>query len=211
MSYTTRTDFPEVLPDGKTFYCWHCHKPGVKKTDAHGAMYSCKICGHSEPRVLIYDPGMQQYFDAQNRLVHASCGVFIVRNDGKLLLFKRRKFPFLLTIPAGHMEVGEDPSVCARREMLEEIGIDAPQLSAIFEGNIEGDACLGGADIHYWYAYAAAIDSNNLSITLDSEGEAWGWYDPAELSAHNTVQPVWHMLQQPVMRRKLAAVLLLSK
>lgn len=196
MRYTTRSDFPEQLPVTKTHYCWHCHAPDAKKHGKRRVSYICAICGRSSGRVLIYDPRMQLYFDAHSHLVHRSCGVFVTRADGKLLLFKRSKFPYLLTIPAGHLEVGEDPLSCAKRETQEEIGIAATKLTQIFEGTIAGDSCLGGADIHQWYTYACIVEDEK-GITLDGEGVAWGWYDRSELSAHNTTQPVLYMLHRP--------------
>ena len=45
--------------------------------------------------------------------------------DDKLLLVKQYRFPvqkFMLEIPAGKLDAGENPEDCARRELLEETG-----------------------------------------------------------------------------------------
>lgn len=200
-SYTKRSDFPKVLPSVTRQYCWQCHADGAVRRDHDGVVsYSCLACGADSPRVLVYDPKMVLWFDDEERLVHEGCGVFVRQADGKLLLFQRTKYPYLLTIPAGHMENGEAPDLCAVRETKEEIGIQPTNLRKVFEGVIEGDSCLGGADIHYWHAYVSTIDARQApAVQLDEEGASWGWYDPRDLHAGNTVQPVLYLMQQGVL------------
>jgi ADP-ribose pyrophosphatase YjhB (NUDIX family) len=202
--FTSRNDFPKNLPDKKTFYCWHCRVPGAEKRGKTHVTYVCPSCKKSSARVLIYDKNMQQHFDREQRLVHESCGVFITRRkDGKILLFKRTKFPFLWTVPAGHLELGETAELCAARETKEEIGVDVPALAEIFEGNIEGDKCQGGADIHHWRAYGCAVDMVGR-VKFDGEGLAWDWFAPEDLAVSHIVQPVLHILFQPEAATRLA-------
>jgi len=200
--YTTRSDFPELLPSKKTQYCWDCHAPGAYKIEDKLVQYGCNDCSTISDRVLIHDPNMQSYFDEQDRLVHEGCGMFMISPEGKLLLFKRRKYPYLLTIPAGHLEQGEQPGPAAIRETEEEVGIKVTSILPVFSGAIEGDSCLGGADIHSWDAFATVIPKNSKP-RLDGEGSAWGWYSPSALTASNTVQPVLYMLQQTAVKQAL--------
>lgn len=206
MTFTVRSDFPATLPATHTEYCFSCHQTGT--LTAHRIdgkkMYTCSACGTTNQRLLIYDPAMVSYFDAQDRLVHEGCGVIPVRSDGKLLLFQRVKYPFLLTIPAGHLEPNEDPMVCAAREMTEEIGITPIALEQIFTGPIEGDSCMGGADIHFWHAYIAVLDTTVTPHLTGDEGREWGWYGLDELNETNAVQPLLHMLADETVREKLA-------
>lgn len=192
MKYTTRQKFPAALPQSKIWYCWHCGAAGAQKTEGG---YMCTAYGHTEERVLIYDPNMAMSFDEKDRLVHESAGVIVVRDDGKVLLFKRTKFPRLLTIPAGHIEVGENALVAASREMEEEIGVSPEKLVLLFDGDIAGDSCVGGADIHHWHAYGYKMEGNE-KVHLDEEGSSWGWYTSHELSEENTVMPVLYLLRQ---------------
>lgn len=204
MRYATRSDFPEVLPDRNTAYCWYCHATSPEKQETERVSFTCRTCGKQADRVLIYDPLMSCSFDEESRLVHESCGIFITRGDGKLLLFQRRKYPYLLTIPAGHLEVDEPPEDCAKRETEEEVGFHPDKISLLFKGTIDGDSCMGGADIHYWQAYQHRYQGEG-TITLDSEGSSWGWYDPSELNLENTIQPVCYILGQPGIKEKLAS------
>lgn len=211
MRYTLRTDFPVTMPSTKTNYCWHCHAPGATKRGIRQVRYACEICGHTSGRVLIYDPNMAMSFDEQGRLVHKSCGVLITRMDGKLLLFQRSKFPYLLTLPAGHVETADrDMKARARLEMQEEIGLAPEQLWPAYQGKIVGDSCLGGADIHDWFAYVATV-ADDSSLALDEEGVGWGWYERALLRKSNAVQPLLYLLDQPGVQSALSRAQAASK
>jgi predicted NUDIX family NTP pyrophosphohydrolase len=64
--------------------------------------------------------------------VKRSAGVLLRRGDGHVLLvhpggpFWARRDAGAWSIPKGEHDDGEDPEVCARREFLEELGVDAP-------------------------------------------------------------------------------------
>lgn len=54
--------------------------------------------------------------------------IVAVNEEGKILLVKQYRKPAeesLLEIPAGKLEKGEDPLICAKRELLEETGYEA--------------------------------------------------------------------------------------
>ena len=52
---------------------------------------------------------------------------------GKVILVKQHRFPhgYVLEIPAGTLEKGEDPIACAFREMIEETGYSAQKMTHI--------------------------------------------------------------------------------
>ncbi len=53
--------------------------------------------------------------------------------NGKVILVKQHRYPhgYVLEIPAGTLEKGEDPVSCAFREMLEETGYSAKKMRHI--------------------------------------------------------------------------------
>jgi ADP-ribose pyrophosphatase len=56
--------------------------------------------------------------------------------DGRLLLVRQFRKPAeqtLLELPAGSLEKGEDPLDCAHRELLEECGLKAAQMTPLFQ------------------------------------------------------------------------------
>lgn len=64
--------------------------------------------------------------------VHPGGAVVLpLKKDGKIILVKQYRFPhdkYLLELPAGKLEKGEDPLNCAARELTEETGYTAEEI-----------------------------------------------------------------------------------
>jgi ADP-ribose pyrophosphatase len=62
-------------------------------------------------------------------LIHpGAVAILPVLDDGRILLERQFRYPVdqaMIEIPAGKLEVGEDPLMCAQRELLEETGYTA--------------------------------------------------------------------------------------
>lgn len=57
-----------------------------------------------------------------------------VTDDGKIVLVRQYRYPIgqiMLEIPAGKLDAGEAPEACAQRELSEETGFTAGQLTKI--------------------------------------------------------------------------------
>jgi len=60
-----------------------------------------------------------------------AAAVVPLTEDGNVILVRQYRYPFaqvMLEIPAGKLDPGEDPMVCARRELTEETGFEAAQI-----------------------------------------------------------------------------------
>jgi ADP-ribose pyrophosphatase len=60
--------------------------------------------------------------------------VLPLKNDGKLVLITQYRYPHnevLLELPAGKLEKGEDPFLCASRELIEETGYTSNKISKL--------------------------------------------------------------------------------
>ncbi len=202
---TKRSDFPDILPTVHTKYCFVCGVPSVEKntvesTDGPHTRFTCTTCHETSDRVRIWDPGMIQYFDEAENLVHEGAGTIVQNERGEVLLFMRTKYPFLWTIPGGHMSPGEDPKVAALRELAEETGITVTDAVPLFTGTVTGDECMGGADIHIWHLYL--VTTNAATITLDGEGSSYGWF-PASAIPKECTFPVLYLFNQPSVQKAL--------
>lgn len=81
-----------------------------------------------------------EYNDSGNKsfrqvAVHPGGAVVVpVKDDGKIILITQYRYPHnevVLELPAGKLEKGEDPKVCALRELTEETGYSANEISKL--------------------------------------------------------------------------------
>lgn len=75
--------------------------------------------------------------EASREVVEHSGAVAIValEPDGRVYLVKQYRYPIgkiTIEIPAGKLNGGEDPLACARRELMEEIGVAPGRLHPLF-------------------------------------------------------------------------------
>lgn len=68
-------------------------------------------------------------------IVHPGAVAIVpVANDGRIVLVKQYRYPVgkvMLEIPAGKMDKGEQPDDCAKRELAEETGCMAEELTKL--------------------------------------------------------------------------------
>lgn len=60
--------------------------------------------------------------------------ILAVSKDNKILLVEQFRYPFekrLLELPAGKLEINEDPLVCAKRELTEETGYSSSKYTKL--------------------------------------------------------------------------------
>jgi 8-oxo-dGTP pyrophosphatase MutT (NUDIX family) len=53
------------------------------------------------------------------------CRVLVLKED-KILVVKHHPEATFYALPGGHMEAGENPLECMKREIMEELGVDVP-------------------------------------------------------------------------------------
>lgn len=161
-------------------FCFLCGSPGTQAIAGEaGEEFLCPA-GHRHPRAFLLDGKAVTSWEREE-MVHESAGA-IVRRDGQLLLFSRRKYPPGWTIPAGHVEEGRDPEEEMRREVLEETGLVVNRATRLWPGEkpLLLDACRRGADYHRWNLFDVEAEGEPR---LDDEGKEWRWCDPAEVRA----------------------------
>ncbi|MFH1854848.1 MAG: NUDIX domain-containing protein [bacterium] len=109
---------------------------------------------------------------------HKSVGI-LVRRNGKLLLIERKKFPWGFAPPAGHIDGEPDFESAARRELSEEVGLQANRFRLVAEGRKENKCRRGKGDWHYWKIYEAEA-KGDLHRSQD-ETKQVGWFSQTEI------------------------------
>lgn len=89
-------------------------------------------------------------------------GILVIK-DGFVYLVEQYRYPFktnLLEIPAGKLDKNEEPIVAAKRELNEELGLNAKEL--IFLGNIYPSVGYTNEIIHLYLAKTLDKQQQNL-------------------------------------------------
>lgn len=172
-----------VRPDTVGQYCLMCGRAGLRKeTTPEGEIFVCNAAGHRSPRAFLFD-GRAVFWFENGELIHEAAGAVIRTGQGntrKTLLFLRTKFPFRYTIPAGHIELGQDPEQEMRREVHEETGLAVTLAVPLWpeETLVMEDPCRRGADFHRWHVFE--VEATGLP-RLSDEGRIIGWYADDEI------------------------------
>lgn len=130
-------------------------------------------------------------------------GVLYVR-DGKVLLVRQFRYAFeqaIYEIPAGKLSEGEDPKEAARRELSEEAGIEANDLTLLCEYY---PTCGYSAEKIFLYLASGGVEGEShpdenefLNVEYMSLDEVWQKIRSGEIKDSKTIIAVQHyMLEQ---------------
>jgi len=123
---------------------------------------------------------------------HTSVGMFVWR-EGKLLLIERKKFPPGFAVPAGHVDEDTSFEDAARRELKEEVGLDATSLELIHEGRHENPCRREDGTWHYWKVYK--VEAIGELKRSESETKQAGWYPLEEIKKmEDKLEPIMQIL-----------------
>ncbi len=111
---------------------------------------------------------------------HTSVGMMVWR-DGKLLMIERKKFPFGITPPAGHVDDHGGFDEAVKDELREEVGLDAKDLKLLLEGRKENKCRREEGDWHYWKVYEIIADGEVRPS--DDEVNKFSWYGKEEIAS----------------------------
>ena len=112
--------------------------------------------------------------DSENQRPKVGIGVMIFK-DGKVLLGKRKNAHGggEYAWPGGHMEYMESFEDCAKRETLEEAGIEIENVRFVRLMNLKTYTPKHYVDI----GLAADWKSGEPKVMEPEKCEGWGWYD----------------------------------
>lgn len=193
--------FPLPTDNGTHKYCLTCHADGVKKFEDDGRFrYKCPSCGAVNDRYFHIGNAPQDgkwWVDDDGELWGESAGVFVRNPDGKYLFFERVAYPWGYTIPAGHVDNAEtDNAAAAARELKEEVGIEAVDLTEIMTTDIIGDKCGGGADNHRWHLYCERLaEPLDVEVLEKEEGKEPVWMTLEEAKSHELPPVIRYLIE----------------
>ncbi len=103
---------------------------------------------------------------------HTSVGIFVWRDD-KLLLIQRAKFPYGFAVPAGHVD--GDPSFedAAKRELKEEVGLNAGDLTLLLEARKENPCRRESGTWHLWRLYSTSTLGEIVRSEEETKSARW--------------------------------------
>ena len=171
-------------------YCLHCYSTKVERAFKDGkTYYFCGDCQNTNERSLVIDNSINWWVDNENNYWHESVGVVILNNKNELLAIMRTIYPFAYSLPAGHLEKGEEPLTAAQREVKEEVGINIPKESfkLIQEFQLPGDSCRRGGDHHLWHLYSAKTNHSANAVKLNDEASGFRWFNLDEITSSDDI------------------------
>jgi ADP-ribose pyrophosphatase len=96
-------------------------------------LYKGKVFNHQVDEIE-YDSGN---IGIREVAIHPGGAVVVpIKDDGKIILVKQFRYPLqktLIELPAGKLDKGEDPLICATRELEEETGYKANKIKKLGE------------------------------------------------------------------------------
>jgi 8-oxo-dGTP pyrophosphatase MutT (NUDIX family)/ribosomal protein S27AE len=185
----------EIIHDQKTHsYCPKCWNNKIQAYLKNGKeYYHCGNCGYDDSRLFEFYPQLRYQILDNQELLHYSVGAIIVWEE-KLLLFRRRLFPFKYTIIAGHWDLTDSSADQAIiREIKEEAGIEVTPNTPIITEMLN-EPCRRGADFHEWRLYQFKVNYNQA--TMSEEADIIGWYSPDEIKKLELTIPTEYFLKK---------------
>lgn len=104
----------------------------------------------------------------------------LVWKDGRILMIERKKYNFGFAIPAGHQD-GDDPETSAKKELSEEVGLEAEALEEKLKETLPNPCKREGGTHHEWTIMEATHWKGEVKPSTD-ETKQYLWADRATIA-----------------------------
>jgi 8-oxo-dGTP pyrophosphatase MutT (NUDIX family) len=112
---------------------------------------------------------------------HLAVGILAWNEKGELLMIQRRKEPYGIAPPAGHLDGDSYPKACVK-ELREETGltvVGAPKPMVISQGGYRPGKCRRNGQYHYWQVFKVEW-AGELKLSKE-ETLGGGWLSKSKL------------------------------
>ena len=136
---------------------------------------------------------------------HPQIGIGIILLRGNDVLLIRRGHPpgaGQWSLPGGKQELGETAEAAARRELLEETGLECGKLTMVAHADSITRDDVGQIEYHYTILDFAAVYTGGEAIPGD-DASACAWTSPEELANYGLWSEILRVIE--VARRAMAA------
>jgi 8-oxo-dGTP pyrophosphatase MutT (NUDIX family) len=158
-----------------------CIDDGELLPQAEKKQIAFKHKKHINDRAFIFSLDSNWEFNSDGELKHFTAGAIVWKqcaDEKKYCLIKRRLYPIgLWTIPAGHIELQEEPTDTVIREIIEETKLTPVKVDFLYK-EILPDKCRRGSNFHEWYLFLCQCEG--IPVAND-EGDEIMWYTPDEI------------------------------
>ena len=124
-------------------------------------------------------------------LLSVGLGALIVREDGRIL-FEKRSDNGLYCLPGGSIDLGEKLEEAARREVLEEVGLELNDLTLfLITSGEEGKICYPNGDVTYYvsFYFLTSPRKGQKERIADRESSELRWFSPSEVPEEKYLLP----------------------
>jgi ADP-ribose pyrophosphatase YjhB (NUDIX family) len=186
-----------IPQDGKIHeYCLdHHHETIEHHWHKNRKYYHCLTCQKDYTRRIKIDPTITSFTAEDGEYWHKSVGIFVRNPDNKFLFYTRKTFPYVVTIPSGHVDAGEQVLAAAQRELKEEVDLEGSLLHISDEAILE-DPCSMGSDAHFWHVYLLTVDPTPLIRIAKAEGMRPKWLTLDLALKKNLTAPVSYLIER---------------
>ncbi len=127
-----------------------------------------------------------------NLTFRAGTGAVIINEEGLVLVFERRKIADAWQFPQGGLDEGETPLEGAKREILEETGIDEKSLELLASAprwlayELPEEARrpkVGRGQVQRWFLFRFTGSEEEITLGDQKEFISWQWMSMDEMIA----------------------------
>ncbi|WP_459130198.1 NUDIX hydrolase [Guggenheimella bovis] len=126
---------------------------------------------------------------------HLTASAWVVNESNEVLLLHHKKLGKWLQV-GGHIEEGENAFDAAKRELLEEAGIEGEGTDVIFDIDIHEIPENKGVPAHYHYDIRFLLKAKENDLILSDESYAIRWVKVEDVPTITTEESVLRMVRK---------------